>query len=162
MLEVYFKVLKKNNPEAVKAIKIFFFNRRETKIWKYYCVLWYNKSTKCGLGISHTLWFFCLKLPLRDCLDHHYICLSKSIHFSIIPLQTEPPAAPEEHSCQGTAGEDVPETMNYMLRQLQEQQIAVQKEPVGLHWVTVAVAGGKQQNEMSAQANLFPFGSLFI
>lgn len=52
--------------------------------------------------------------------------------------------------------------MNYVLWQLQEQQIAVQKEPVGLHGVTVAVAGRKQQNEMSAQANLFPFGSLLI
>lgn len=51
--------------------------------------------------------------------------------------------------------------MNYMLRQLREQQITAQKEPVGLHGITVAAGEGKQQSEMSAQANPFPFGSLF-
>lgn len=55
----------------------------------------------------------------------------------------------------------MPETMNNMLGELQEQQIAVQKEPVGLHGKTVTAAGGKQQNEMSAQANPFTFSSLF-
>jgi len=36
----------------------------------------------------------------------------------------------------------------------------VEKEPVGLHGRTAAAAG-QQQNEMSAQAKPFPFGSLF-
>lgn len=47
----------------------------------------------------------------------------------------------------------MPETMNNMLGEIQEQQITVQKKSVGLHGKTVAPAGGKQQNEISAQAN---------
>lgn len=54
----------------------------------------------------------------------------------------------------------MPETTNYVLQQQWEQQITMQKEPVGLHGITVLAAGRKQQNEMSAQANPFPFGSL--
>lgn len=87
---------------------------------------------------------FCPKLPSRGCLDHHYICLSKSIHVSNIPLDTETLTGQEEGSCQATAGKDMPETMNNMLGELQEQQITVQKQPVGLYTKTVAAAGGKQ------------------
>lgn len=124
------------------------------------CSVVYSKSKKCGLGISHTV-LFLPEATVGGCLDHHYICLSKSTHISNIPLATETPAGPQEGSCQATAGEDMPETMNNMLGELQEQQITVQKEPVGLHGKTVAAAGGKQQNEMSAQANSFTFSSLF-
>lgn len=57
----------------------------------------------------------------------------------------------------------MPETMNNMLGELQEQQITVQKQPIGLHGKTVAAAaaGGKQHNEMSAQENHVTFSSLF-
>lgn len=89
--------------------------------------------TYCPLFLF--FFFFPLKLPPRDCLDCHYTCFSKSIHILVIPTKTEPAAAPGE-DLPWTAGEDVPKPRSGILWQSQEQQVAVQKEPVGLQGIT--------------------------